>query len=98
MEWFIAIVVGLLVGWAGYALFKRDREDALLSHLVAGLLGGLAGKWLLASAWVVGNYVIGTNFNLYSVLWAAVGSIVFVGIWRAVLAVEAPEAGQVMRQ
>lgn len=83
MEWFIALIVGSLIGWGIYALYHVEEEGAALSHVVAGLLGGLAGKWILSSVWVVGSYAVGNNFNLYSVLWAAVGGVLFAGLWRA---------------
>lgn len=84
MEWLIAAIVGGLLGWVVYALYHPSQEEATLSHVVAGILGGLAGKWILASAWIVGSYIVsGTSFNLYSVLWAAIGGVVFAGVWRA---------------
>lgn len=90
MEWFIALVVGLVVGALAWGLFSSEKANTGVGDLVAGLIGGLVGKLFLSSAWVVGTFIIGTSFNLYSVLWAAIGAIVFVGLWRVLAAAQSP--------
>lgn len=83
MEWFVALIVGGLVGWAVIALFRQSNDEDMLSHIALGAIGGLVGKLLMSYIWVVGSYTIGSNFNLYSVLWAIAGGLVFAGLWRA---------------
>jgi len=73
------IGLGLIAGFIGSKIVNRTGEGILLDILL-GVVGAVVGGWLFG---MFGHTGV-TGLNLYSILVAVVGSIVFLVIYHAV--------------
>ncbi len=73
------IGLGLIAGFIGSKIVNRTGEGILLDILL-GVVGAVIGGWLFS---IFGHAGV-TGLNLYSILVAVVGSIVFLVIYHAV--------------
>ena len=77
---FIAwIVLGLIAGFIGSKLVNNSGEGFFLD-IVLGIVGSVVGGWLFSFFGASGV----TGVNLYSLLVAVVGSVVFLMIYHAI--------------
>lgn len=77
---FIAwLVLGLLAGFIGSKLVNKTGEGLLLDILI-GIIGAFVGGWLFSLFGMSGA----TGLNLYSLLVAVIGSVVFLLLYRAI--------------
>lgn len=74
------VVFGALAGWIASALTGADRRVAGWMNVVVGVLGAAIGGLIFRA--FGGSGV--TGFNLYSLLVAVIGAIVFLWIMNAV--------------
>jgi len=72
MSIFAWIVLGLVAGFIGSKLVNKSGEGVLLD-IVLGIVGAIIGGWVFSSLGASGV----TGFNLYSLLVAVVGSVLF---------------------
>ena len=47
MSWIAWIVLGGLAGWVASMLTKNNERMGLISNIVVGIIGALAGSWIL---------------------------------------------------
>jgi uncharacterized membrane protein YeaQ/YmgE (transglycosylase-associated protein family) len=73
------IVLGLIAGFIGSKIVNRTGEGFLLD-IVLGVVGAIVGGYLFT---LVGSYGV-TGLNLWSLLVAALGSIVVLVIYHAI--------------
>jgi uncharacterized membrane protein YeaQ/YmgE (transglycosylase-associated protein family) len=73
------IGLGLIAGFIGSKIVNRTGEGILLDILL-GVVGAVIGGWLFS---MFGHAGV-TGLNLYSILVAVVGSIVFLVIYHTV--------------
>jgi uncharacterized membrane protein YeaQ/YmgE (transglycosylase-associated protein family) len=73
------IVLGLIAGFIGSKIVNKSGEGVLLDILL-GIIGAVLGGWLFNRFGAAGV----TGLNLYSLLVAVVGSIVFLVIYHAI--------------
>jgi uncharacterized membrane protein YeaQ/YmgE (transglycosylase-associated protein family) len=78
MSFLAWIVLGLIAGFIGSKLVNKSGEGFILDILL-GIVGAVLGGWLFN---IVGASGV-TGLNLYSLLVAVVGSIVFLVIYHA---------------
>ena len=77
---FIAwIVLGLLAGFIGSKIVNKSGEGILIDILL-GIVGAIVGGWLFNTFGAAGV----TGLNLYSILVAVVGSVVFLIVYHAI--------------
>ncbi len=77
---FIAwIILGLIAGFIASKLVNRTGEGFLLD-IVLGIVGGVLGGWLFSAFGMPGV----TGFNVYSLIVAVVGAIVFLLVAHAI--------------
>jgi uncharacterized membrane protein YeaQ/YmgE (transglycosylase-associated protein family) len=77
---FIAwIVLGLVAGFIASKIVNKSGEGMILDILL-GVVGAVLGGWLFQTFGMAGV----TGLNLYSILVAVVGAIVFLVIYHAV--------------
>jgi uncharacterized membrane protein YeaQ/YmgE (transglycosylase-associated protein family) len=77
---FIAwIVLGLVAGFIASKIVNKSGEGMILDILL-GVVGAVLGGWLFQTFGMTGV----TGLNLYSILVAVVGAIVFLVIYHAV--------------
>jgi len=76
---FIAwIVLGLLAGFIASKIVNKSGEGMILD-IILGIVGAVIGGYLFQTFGMAGV----TGFNLYSILVAVVGAIVFLVIYHA---------------
>jgi uncharacterized membrane protein YeaQ/YmgE (transglycosylase-associated protein family) len=72
------IILGLIAGFIGSKIINKSGEGALLD-IVLGIVGAILGGWLFHFFGAAGV----TGLNLYSLLVAVVGSVLFLVIYHA---------------
>ena len=72
------IVLGLIAGFIGSKLVNKSGEGVLLD-IVLGIVGAVIGGWLFNAFGAAGV----TGLNLYSLLVAVIGSVVFLVVYHA---------------
>ncbi|HVM98649.1 MAG TPA: GlsB/YeaQ/YmgE family stress response membrane protein [Caulobacteraceae bacterium] len=74
------LVVGLLAGWIGSMVVNR-RGEGLIMDIVLGVVGAFVGGYLFH---LFGHSGV-SGINLYSIFVAAVGAIVVLVIYHALV-------------
>jgi uncharacterized membrane protein YeaQ/YmgE (transglycosylase-associated protein family) len=78
---FIAwIVLGLIAGFIASKIVNKSGEGVLLD-IILGIVGSVLGGWLFQTFGMPGV----SGVNLYSILVAVVGAIVFLFIYHALV-------------
>ncbi|HEY3248841.1 MAG TPA: GlsB/YeaQ/YmgE family stress response membrane protein [bacterium] len=75
------IIVGLLVSWLARKVVPGREGGGLVATLVLGILGAMLGGWIATWLGLASPY--GVNF--WSVFIAAVGAVVALVLWNAVM-------------
>jgi uncharacterized membrane protein YeaQ/YmgE (transglycosylase-associated protein family) len=73
------IVLGLIAGFIGSKLVNKTGEGLILDILL-GIVGAVLGGWLFNRFGASGV----TGLNLYSLLVAVIGSVLFLVIYHAI--------------
>lgn len=73
------IVLGLIAGFIASRLVNKQGEGLFLD-IVLGVVGALVGGWLFRMVGMSGV----TGLNVYSLLVAVLGSIVFLAVYHLV--------------
>jgi len=79
MSLFAWIVLGLLAGFIASHLVNHRGEGMVLDVLL-GIVGAVIGGWLAHLA----GYAGVTRLNLYGILVATVGAVVFLFVYHAI--------------
>ena len=79
MSFLAWIVLGLLAGFIGSKIVNKKGEGVILDILL-GIVGAVVGGWLFNTFCASGV----TGVNLYSLLVAVTGSVVFLVVYHAV--------------
>ena len=74
------IIFGALAGWITSMIVRSDTHQGLLGDLVLGVLGAIAGGFIMN---MLGQPGI-TGFNAYSLVVAIVGSVILVSVKRMI--------------
>lgn len=72
------IVLGLVAGFIASKMVNKSGEGALLD-IVLGVVGAVLGGWLFNAFGMSGV----NGFNIYSLLVAVVGAVVFLVVYHA---------------
>jgi uncharacterized membrane protein YeaQ/YmgE (transglycosylase-associated protein family) len=73
------IVLGLIAGFIASKVVNKSG-DGMLIDILLGVVGAVVGGWLFNTFGMAGV----TGLNIYSILVAAVGAILFLVIYHAV--------------
>jgi uncharacterized membrane protein YeaQ/YmgE (transglycosylase-associated protein family) len=73
------IVLGLIAGFIGSKIVNKTGEGMLLD-IILGIVGAVIGGWLFNRFGAAGV----TGLNLYSLLVAVIGSVLFLVIYHAI--------------
>ena len=79
MSFLAWIVLGLLAGFIGSKIVNKKGEGVILD-IFLGIVGAVVGSWLFNTFGASGV----TGVNLYSLLVAVIGSVVFLVVYHAV--------------
>lgn len=72
------IVLGGLAGWIASMIAGTNASQGLLGNIIVGIIGGLVGGFIVNLFGIDGI----TGFNMYSLLVALLGAIVFLWLWK----------------
>jgi uncharacterized membrane protein YeaQ/YmgE (transglycosylase-associated protein family) len=72
------IVLGLIAGFIGSKIVNKSGEGVLLD-IILGIVGALIGGWVFNFFGAAGV----TGLNLYSLLVAVIGSVLFLVVYHA---------------
>jgi uncharacterized membrane protein YeaQ/YmgE (transglycosylase-associated protein family) len=72
------IVLGLIAGFIGSKIVTKSGEGVLLD-IILGIVGALIGGWVFNFFGAAGV----TGLNLYSLLVAVIGSVLFLVVYHA---------------
>jgi uncharacterized membrane protein YeaQ/YmgE (transglycosylase-associated protein family) len=72
------IVLGLIAGFIGSKLVNKSGEGVLLD-IILGIVGAVIGGWVFNLFGAAGV----TGLNLYSLLVAVIGSVLFLVVYHA---------------
>ena len=72
------IILGLISGFIASKLINK-RGDGLVVDILLGIVGALLGGWLFNRFGMAGV----TGLNLYSMLVAVIGAVIFLVIYHA---------------
>jgi uncharacterized membrane protein YeaQ/YmgE (transglycosylase-associated protein family) len=73
------LALGLLAGFVGSKIVNKSGDGVLLD-IVLGIVGAFVGGWLFNTFGRSGV----TGLNLYSLLVAVVGSVIFLAVYHAI--------------
>jgi uncharacterized membrane protein YeaQ/YmgE (transglycosylase-associated protein family) len=73
------IVLGLIAGFIGSKLVNKSGEGLILD-IILGIVGAVLGGWVFTRFGAAGV----TGLNLYSLLVAVVGSVLFLVVYHAI--------------
>jgi uncharacterized membrane protein YeaQ/YmgE (transglycosylase-associated protein family) len=79
MSIFAWIILGLIAGFIGSKIVNKSGEG-MIRDILLGILGAVIGGFLFRAFGASGV----TGLNLYSILVAVVGSIVFLVVYHAI--------------
>jgi len=79
MSFLAWIVLGLLAGFIGSKIVNKSG-DGILIDILLGIVGAIVGGWLFNTFGAAGV----TGLNLYSLLVAVVGAVVFLIVYHAI--------------
>lgn len=74
------IILGGVAGWLASLFMRTDQSQGIILNIVIGIVGAFMGG--LVFSMLGGDGV--TGFNLYSLLVALLGSVLFIGVLKAV--------------
>ena len=72
------IVVGLIAGWLAKMISAGSEPGGLVMTLLIGVVGAIVGG-IIANAL---GYAGTSGINLYSILIATLGAVVFLWLWK----------------
>lgn len=75
------IVLGLIAGFIASKIVNKSGEGVLLD-IVLGIVGSVVGGWLFSVFGMPGA----SGLNIYSLLVAVIGAVVFLLVYHAIIA------------
>jgi uncharacterized membrane protein YeaQ/YmgE (transglycosylase-associated protein family) len=87
MSWIAWIVLGLIAGFIGSKIVNKAGEGLILD-IVLGIVGAVVGGWVFRFFGMSGV----TGLNIYSLIVAVVGAVVFLLIYHLLFRRKAPGA------
>ncbi len=75
------IILGALAGWIASILMKSNASQGMLTDIVLGILGAVAGGFVMNFFGQPGV----TGFNIYSLLVAVVGAVILLLLGRLLM-------------
>ncbi len=80
MSLLVYIIFGALAGWLASIIMGTDAQQGAVMNIVVGIVGAFIGG-LLMNAFGAGGV---SGFNVYSLVVAVLGSVVFLWLYRMV--------------
>jgi uncharacterized membrane protein YeaQ/YmgE (transglycosylase-associated protein family) len=78
MDLVVYLIFGALAGWLASIIIGTNAEQGAIGNIIVGIVGAFVGGLLMNAFGQPGV----TGFNLYSVIVAVLGSVVFLWLYR----------------
>lgn len=75
------VVIGALAGWLGSKIMGTDARQGALANVVVGIVGAILGGFITSHFF--GDDTANNGF-IASTFVALLGSVIVIGIWKAV--------------
>ena len=83
MSWIITLLVGALCGWLASLIMRTDAQQGAVANILIGIVGSLLAQFLFGNLLNLGGGAAGDGFNIMSIVWGVVGSIVLIALLKA---------------
>ena len=80
MSFLAWIILGLIAGFIGSKIVNK-RGEGLFLDIILGIVGAIVGGWIFNRFGAAGV----TGLNLYSLIVAVIGAIIFLLIYHAIV-------------
>ena len=80
MNIIVWIIFGALVGWIASKIMNTDAEQGFIANIVVGVIGAFIGGFVMQ---LLGGSGV-TGFNISSLLAALLGSVILLGVYKAI--------------
>lgn len=80
MSWLAWIVLGGLAGWVASMITKNNARMGIIWNIIVGIIGGVAGNFILGELGVKGL----TGFTFYSFLVAVGGAVLLLFLYNLI--------------
>ena len=90
-----AIILGLLAGYIAKALMPGDDPGGFFVTILLGLAGSLIGFFIFTGLLGIGDTAI---FDLGGLIGAIIGTMILLGIYRAVVGTKDRDSGRPVTQ
>lgn len=87
LNFMIWMIVGALVGWAANIVVRTNKDQGLISDILVGIVGALAGGYLLSPLFGIGT-INDARFSVPALLVSLGGAILvllFTRVFRSIL-------------
>ena len=74
------IFLGGIAGWIGSIIMGTDASQGILLNIVVGIVGAMVGGFVFN---MLGEGGV-SGFNLYSLIVATIGSVIFIWVLRLI--------------
>jgi uncharacterized membrane protein YeaQ/YmgE (transglycosylase-associated protein family) len=72
------VLLGALAGWLASIVMGTDAQQGAIMNIVVGIIGAFVGGLIMNAFGASGV----SGFNLYSIIVAVMGSVVFLWLYR----------------
>ena len=79
IDFIIWIVMGGFIGWLASRLMGTSGQQGMIMDIIVGIVGSFIGGWI--GSFFGANADL-TSFNIWSLLWALLGAIVLLAIFK----------------
>lgn len=80
MSFLAWIILGLIAGFIGSKIVNK-RGEGIFLDIILGIVGAIVGGWIFSRFGAAGV----TGLNLYSLIVAVIGAVVFLLIYHAIV-------------
>jgi uncharacterized membrane protein YeaQ/YmgE (transglycosylase-associated protein family) len=77
MNWIITLIIGGVIGWLASIIMKTNAQMGIISNILVGIVGSMAGFWL------AGQLGIAVAGGIVSFLIAIAGAVLLILLLRA---------------
>jgi len=83
MDWFVAIIVGALIGWLASRFAGTDAQQGAIANILIGIFGAMLGRWLFADVLHIGGGATAGQFSFIGIFWGVLGALILIFLLKA---------------
>lgn len=78
----ITLVLAALVGWIASMIMKTDGQMGWVANIIAGMVGGIVGTWLLG--FIAPATPTDNGFSLMGIIVGVIGACIVIFLWQLI--------------